>query len=247
MAVTKVTEPTTTTEGPPAPAPAFTPSTIVQALADVSAAVGSVGKDSTAPAKIGGYAFRGIDAVVNACAGPLRDHGVVVIPEVLAVERVTTQARSGGGGMMNVYVTTRFTFHGPAGDSLACTVLGEAADAGDKATSKAQSVALRVALLQVLMLPTDEPDPDTQNYEREATQPTQGRTQAAAQRQPNVQAAVAPETHVARFWDTFGSLTHDQQTWVRNNWPQGYPDDPNRMTVAQAAVALELLGTVPPA
>jgi hypothetical protein len=38
--------------------------------------------------------------------------------------------------------------------------MGEAADAGDKATSKAHSVAYRTCLLQALSIPTHEPDPD---------------------------------------------------------------------------------------
>lgn len=138
---------------------------IVEALSQVMDLVRSVGKDSTAPGDIGGFKFRGVDAVVNAVAPALRAVGVVVLPEVLAVERAVTTSR-GGRNMMNVYVTTRFTFHGPAGDSLQTVVLGEGSDSGDKATAKAQSVALRVALLQALMLPTDDPDPDTENYER---------------------------------------------------------------------------------
>jgi hypothetical protein len=38
---------------------------------------------------------------------------------------------------------------------------------GDKAAPKAMSVAFRTALLQALALPTDEPDPDSQSFERE--------------------------------------------------------------------------------
>lgn len=139
--------------------------TVVQALSAVMADVRAVGKDSQAPGNIGGYQFRGVDAVVNAVGPALRRHGVVVMPEVLDVQRATTTTKA-GGSMLNVYVRTQFTFHGPAGDSMSCVVLGEAADAGDKASSKAQSVALRVALLQALTLPTDEPDPDSQGYER---------------------------------------------------------------------------------
>jgi hypothetical protein len=38
-------------------------------------------------------------------------------------------------------------------------------DSGDKAAAKAHSIALRTFLLQVLALPTDEPDPDSFTYE----------------------------------------------------------------------------------
>jgi hypothetical protein len=50
-------------------------------------------------------------------------------------------------------------------------VLGEAMDSGDKAVAKAMSVAFRIALLQALALPTDEPDPDSYSYERSEAKP----------------------------------------------------------------------------
>lgn len=155
-----------------APKP-VTGASIVECLSQVMNNVRSVAKGSQAPGNIGGFMFRGVDAVVNAVAPALREAGVVVMPEILHVERVATQSR-GGANMLNVYVTTRYTFYGPAGDSLSTVVLGEAADAGDKATSKAQSVALRVALLQALMLPTDDVvDPDAEGYVRAGPQEPQ--------------------------------------------------------------------------
>ena len=44
-------------------------------------------------------------------------------------------------------------------------------DVGDKGTPKAMSVAYRIVLLQMLCIPTDEPDPDSQSYERAAPDP----------------------------------------------------------------------------
>jgi hypothetical protein len=68
--------------------------------------------------------------------------------------------------MGHVKVKVTYTFIGQAGDAISATVVGEAMDAGDKATAKAMSVAFRTALLQALCLPTDEPDPDSNSYER---------------------------------------------------------------------------------
>jgi hypothetical protein len=68
--------------------------------------------------------------------------------------------------MGHVKVKVTYTFIGANGDSIKATVVGEAMDAGDKATAKAMSVAFRTALLQALSLPTDEPDPDSSSYER---------------------------------------------------------------------------------
>lgn len=223
------------------------PDDIAGILAAVSAEVGAIGKASKAPAALGGFSFRGVDAVVNAVHPVLTRYGVTVTPEVLDVERVTTQSKN-GGTMLNVYVRTRFTFHGPAGDSLSATVLGEAADAGDKATSKAQSVALRVALLQVLMLPTDEPDPDAQGYERAGREDRASHGPARRQ-DDHTERSQEPEVrpaHLKGWDDAFNALTPDQQQWVRDHWPINQP--PLRMTVQQAAQAVEwLAANVPPA
>lgn len=117
------------------------------------------------------FSFRGIDAVVNAVAPALREHGVIVMPEVLEHTYSTVEVGRNRTQMEHVIVRVKYTFTGTEGDSLSCTVLGEAMDAGDKATPKAMSVAFRIALLQALALPTDEPDPDSYSYERAEAKP----------------------------------------------------------------------------
>jgi hypothetical protein len=68
--------------------------------------------------------------------------------------------------MGHVIVKVAYVFTGPGGDQLLSRVIGEAMDSGDKAVPKAMSVAYRIALLQVLNLPTTEPDPDSESFER---------------------------------------------------------------------------------
>jgi hypothetical protein len=92
---------------------------------------------------------------------------VVVIPEPVDIQTSTYQT-SRGTTMFSAIVNMRYTVRGPAGDSFTGGALGEAADAGDKAVSKAQSVAYRVFLLQSLTVPTDEPDPDLESHQRAA-------------------------------------------------------------------------------
>ena len=112
------------------------------------------------------FRFRGIDLVLNSVGPALRRHGVIVFPELLdlASQGVAT---SGGKQTREVTLQVRYTFVGPLGDSLAATVPGEAQDSGDKAVSKAMSVAFRTALIQCLAIPTDEDDPDAASYERD--------------------------------------------------------------------------------
>lgn len=228
---------------PAASAPERVP-TIVQAMSRVMTDVSHVSKGQTAPGNIGGFQFRGVDAVVNAVAPALRRHGVVVTPEVLAVERVTTATRA-GNSMLNVYVTTRFTFHGPAGDTMSTTVLGEAADSGDKATSKAQSVALRVALLQALMLPTDEPDPDSQGYERGSAE-TATQRPAREQRPQGEPSQPGLPSHAQELARTLAGLDEAQKQWVRQHWPEGVAGLQQGITVEGVAKVTEVLALVPP-
>ena len=132
-------------------------------LLEVMKEVGAVGKNDRNASQ--GFAFRGIDAVINAVSPAFQKHKVIVVPTVL--EKVTKEIESSKGkAVTHVELKVAYTFYGSEGDFISATVYSEAMDYGDKATAKAMSVALRTALLQTLALPTDEPDPDSQSYER---------------------------------------------------------------------------------
>lgn len=141
-------------------------SRIIEALSSVMDEVGAVRKGDRNTSQ--NFNFRGIDAVVNAVSPALRRHKVVVTPEVLSCDYGTVEVGRNRTPMGHVRVVVRYTFTADDGSSLSATVPGEAMDSGDKATAKAMSVAFRTALLQALSLPTDEPDPDSQSYERSA-------------------------------------------------------------------------------
>lgn len=137
---------------------------IIEALTAVKADVGAVGKGDRNTQQ--GFMFRGIDAVLNAVAPMLIKHGVVAAPIKTVAEYGTVEVGQKRTPMGHCRVTVTYRFHGPAGDYIDAEVPGEAMDSGDKATAKAMSVAYRIALLQALSLPTDEPDPDSHSYER---------------------------------------------------------------------------------
>jgi ERF superfamily len=137
---------------------------IFHLLASAKENVGAVAKKEKNQSQH--FNFRGIDAVVNAVAPVFNELGIINVPEVLEHEYETVVIGSKQTQMGHVSLVVKYTFYGPEGDSVAATVASEAMDAGDKAVAKAMSVAYRTALLQVLNLPTDEPDPDATSYER---------------------------------------------------------------------------------
>jgi len=122
--------------------------TVHQALANVMRDTMPVGKDQVNTHQR--YNFRGIDDLMSAVAGPLRKHGVFIVPSVTE-QRVERR----GEKTIVTYLTMQYRIYGPAGDYIEATVPGEGADFADKATNKAMSAALKYLLLQVLMVPVD--------------------------------------------------------------------------------------------
>lgn len=111
------------------------------------------------------YDFRGIDAVLNAAGPAFRDHGIVPTPILEHVEYRDVKTVTGKAAR-EVTVRVRYQFRGPRNDYLEAVVPGESMSSGDTGTAKAMSVAYRIALIQVLALPTTETDPDARSYER---------------------------------------------------------------------------------
>lgn len=113
----------------------------------------AIGKNKTNAQQ--GYKFRGIDDMYNALQPLFKKHGVFVLSEVLAEkreERVTQK----GGTLFYVILDVKFSFCAEDGSSVYSTVKGEAMDSGDKATNKALSAALKYALMQTFLIPTEE-------------------------------------------------------------------------------------------
>ena len=134
-------------------------------LAKVMRSVDHVGKgDFNSHQK---FNFRGIDGVLNAVGPALREHNVVVYPRLhdVTYEEVKT---SGGKASTACRVVVDYIFASVDGSTVETRVAAESWDTGDKAMPKAMSVAMRTALIQALALPTDEPDPDSFTYTREA-------------------------------------------------------------------------------
>jgi len=135
----------------------------VQLMIDVMRRVRFVGKDQRNTEQR--FDFRGIDDVINALGPAMREVGIIVLPTVEWSQRASTKTTR-GKDTRETTIRTRWTFYGPNGDSISAVTEGESLDSGDKGTAKAQTVAWRVAMIQAFALPTDEPDPDHDSYQR---------------------------------------------------------------------------------
>lgn len=134
---------------------------IYQAISNVMADIGAVGKNSRNTQQ--GFMFRGIDAVMNAINPALIKYKVFVVPEIL---EQTREERTTAKGALLIYsiCKVKYTFYAEDGSFITAVVIGEGMDSGDKATNKAMSIAFKYACFQVLCIPTEEmkdPDADT--------------------------------------------------------------------------------------
>ncbi|MFF4751795.1 ERF family protein [Streptomyces sp. NPDC001270] len=133
------------------PAPVGTPADaprVFAAIAAVMRDVMPVAKDKENQQQR--YKFRGVDDAMSAMAGPMRAHGLIILPSIAA-----HRAERRGEKMTHVNITMRYHVYGPAGDCLTAEVPGEASDFADKATNKAQSAALKYLLFTLFMIPVD--------------------------------------------------------------------------------------------
>ena len=107
-----------------------------------------------------GFAYRGIDDVMNEIQPILIKNNIFIVPEVLEHLREERQTKSGGNLIYSV-LKIKYTFFSKDGSSVCAIVIGEGMDSGDKASNKALAIGLKYALLQTFCIPTaDVKDPD---------------------------------------------------------------------------------------
>lgn len=128
---------------------------VYSAIAAVSAALAKEGIAKNQKNQQQGFRFRGIDDVLNAMAGLLSAHNLVIVPDV--TERIVTERATRSGGHMSsitVKVVYRL-FSAVDGSATFATVYGEAMDTADKATSKAMSAAYKYMAIQTFAIPVE--------------------------------------------------------------------------------------------
>ena len=119
-------------------------------MADVQ----KIGKDRDNPTQH--YKFRGVDDVYNSLHDIFAKHRVFTVPVVIDARHEERTSKSGGVLIYRIY-TVKYIFYAEDGSSIEAIVMGEGMDPGDKAGNKALSVAHKYVLLQMLMIPTDDP------------------------------------------------------------------------------------------
>jgi ERF superfamily len=127
--------------------------TIYQAISSIMHDVEAIGKNKKNQQQ--GYSFRGIDDMYNALQPLFKKHDVFITSNVIDSKREERQTAK-GGVLIYTIAKCQFKFFTTDGSFIESTLEGEAMDSGDKSTNKAMSTALKYALMQMFLIPTEE-------------------------------------------------------------------------------------------
>ena len=175
------------------------PPMIHKALATVNKSIKAIGKDRTNQQQ--GFKFRGIDDVMNELHSLFAANEIIILQ---TVNEVTVTERTNQRGTALFYVRINVTYHFTHSDGSHAdiTVYGEAMDSGDKATTKAMSIALKYALLQMFLIPTEE------EKDRDAVAP------GVTAKLPASNVETSPEfTKAIEMIDAADNTDHLKQIW----------------------------------
>lgn len=132
---------------------AMTQNNIYMAINAIMQEIEAIGKNKKNQQQ--GYSFRGIDDMYNALQPLFKKNAVFITSNVLESKREERQTAK-GGVLIYTIAKCQFKFFTTDGSYIESVLEGEAMDSGDKSTNKAMSTALKYALMQMFLIPTEE-------------------------------------------------------------------------------------------
>jgi hypothetical protein len=152
-----------------------------------------------------GFLFRGIDDVLDQLNPLLGKYGVHVVPVRQVAER-EDRPTARGTVLHTVHLTVDWRVYGRQGDFFEAQTMGEGTDSGDKATSKAQTMAFKYLLWPSLAVAENETtdadatSPEATVADTEAQPPLRRRVREApapAAAEPELSSEAAPVDRAA--------------------------------------------------
>lgn len=124
-------------------------------ICDIMAEVQAIGKEQKNVAQ--NYKYRGIDDVYNDLHVLFAKHRVFSV--IADIKEIQTKefSSSRGSTMFKFIVPVTYRFYTDDGSYIDSGVIGSGMDTGDKEVYKALAGAHKYAIMQLLMIPTDEP------------------------------------------------------------------------------------------
>lgn len=149
------------------------PTNVVQAIARIKAELPALDKNKTAPAVMGGYSYRGIEAITAQAQKLEAKYGVVWVPRVKStvVKDLLINSKPWTDTMLEV----EYDIYGPQGisDKIICgPLIGIGRDNSDKGANKAETQTFKMAMTEVYCISDQTADTDGQTHEADTAPQT---------------------------------------------------------------------------
>jgi hypothetical protein len=212
------------------------------AMAAVLREVGVIAKSRTTDSQNENFkfAFRGIEELLEVVNPLCKKHGLLT-PPVMVGDPIVGEYQTRNSTMHWVMVPTAIAFQATADKDdviMAGPFLGEAGDAGDKAATKAQSVAWREIMFKTFNVPTRGDDYDTEQGDQEDKAAiSQAEKEAAALAYANAKAQErgwAGLDELDEAWEDlkgFGEGGSESAQWART-WASAHKTRKGTLTAA---------------
>lgn len=141
--------------------------TLHRKLAQVMYEADRIPKNGTAPAAMGGFKFVQAGDAADVIRKALAEQKISMIPTSIELIDSAEHLTSSQKAMTTVTVRTTWTLtDGDSGESIVIQSMGAGADTGDKAIPKAQTNAMKYALLMGFLLSTGDDPEQTDTSDR---------------------------------------------------------------------------------
>jgi len=155
-----------------------TDTTLPELVAEVSAALQRIDKRGTAPQSMGGFAFVRITDVMDKLKPELDSRGIVLRPLYRQVGEPIVRERERGYSLLLTVELELWALR-KGEELLLARTIGMGADTQDKASGKAQSSAMKEAILRAFAIPTGD---DPEDHDQIETRPRQSQQRRAETR-----------------------------------------------------------------
>lgn len=208
------------------------PTNVIQALARIKAELPAFDKNKTAPANMGGYAYRGIEAITAAVSKLEAQYGVVWVPRVTKVE--TKELIINSKPWTDTTLTVEYDIYGPRGpeDKIVCgPLIGIGRDNSDKGANKAETQSFKMAMTEVYCISDQTADTDGTTHEADAPAP------------PAPPISDEQKADMAKLVELINSVSDDAEREKLASNIRGRFGPPLEMNHAQVKGALEVAQT----
>lgn len=212
-------------------------------LAQIMAEAERIPKRGTAPVAMGGFPFVQVGDAADFIRKALAEKVISMLPTHLAIVGQNERATKSGGSMTTVDIIMDWTLtDGESGETITIQSFGAGGDSGDKYSGKAQTNAMKYALLMGFLLSTgDDPELASADHLPAGVDGARGAARVTKSSQPGVQrggrsgiATSAQITAIGTAARELGFHVADLRAYIEATLKVPVPEEPEKIKAFMA-------------